>query len=96
MTDFKLISEDSKNVVYKYKTDYDDLSISFNKELKCVDIHYAYFVLKDRTLEEQWKNETDEWSKRSCEYGYWQSETIICLSADVIEFINKKCKELFA
>lgn len=95
MSDFKLISESDRSVTYAHKTDYDDLSVSFDKEMKCVNIHYARFVFKEPTLEPQWKNETDEWLKHSCKYGHWQSETIICLSAKTIEFINKKCKELF-
>lgn len=96
MADFKLVNEnDSEYVVYAYKTDYDDLSLIFNKELKSVDISYRRFVFKDNSLEPQWKVETDEWLKHSCKYGHWQSETIVCLSADDIDFINKKCKELF-
>lgn len=95
MADFKLISEDSRSVTYAHKTDYDDLSVSFNKELKCVDILYAHFVFKEASLEPQWKEETDAWLKHSCKYGHWQSETIICLSAADIEFINQKCRELF-
>ena len=95
MADFKLISESSRDVTYAHKTDYDNLSVSFNKELKCVDIHYSHFVFKDASLEQQWKAEKDEWLKHSCKYGHWQSETIICLSAYDIEFINNKCRELF-
>lgn len=95
MADFKLVSEDSNYVTYAHKTDYDDLAVIFNKELKCVDISYAHFVFKEATLEPQWKAETDEWLKHSCKYGHWQHETIICLSAEDIDFINKKCKELF-
>ena len=95
MADFKLINEDSTYVVYAHKTDYDDLSVSFNKELKCVDIHYAHFVFKEPALEPQWKNETSDWLKHSCKYGHWQSETIVCLSAEDISFINEKCRELF-
>lgn len=94
-TDFKLISESDSNVTYAYKTDYDDLSIHFNKDMKNVDIHYARFVVKEQSLVPQWENETDKWLKHSCKYGHWQSETIICLSAEDIEFINQKCKEIF-
>lgn len=96
MADFKLTSESDRDVTYAYKTDYDDLSISFDKELKCVNIHYASFVSKEPALEAQWKNETDERLKHSCKYGHWQSETVVCLSAEDIAFINKKCKELFS
>lgn len=95
MSDFKLISEDSRDVTYGHKTDYDDLSVSFDKELECVNIHYAHFVIKEPTLEPQWKKETDKWLKHSCKYGHWQSETIICLSIEDIEFINNKFRELF-
>ena len=95
MEDFKLVSESNSSVMYAHKTDYDNLSVCFNKKLKCVDLHYEHFVFKEPTLEPQWKNETDEWLKHSCKYGHWQSETIICLSAKAIEFINQKCKELF-
>ena len=95
MTKFKLISECSRSVTYAYKTDYEDLSVSFDKEMKCVDIHYAHFVFKEPMLEPQWKDEKDEWLKHSCKYGHWQSETIIVLSAEDIEWINNKCKEIF-
>ncbi len=95
MSDLKLISEDSRNVTYQYKTDYDDLSVSFDKELKCVNIHSTHFVIKDPMLEPQRKRETDKWLKHSCKYGHWQSEVIVCLSAEDVEFINNKCKELF-
>lgn len=95
MTNFKKVSECSRSVTYAYKTDYDDLSVSFDKETKSVDIHYARFVVREATLEPQWEMETDAWLKHSCKYGHWQSETIISLSAEDIEFINKKCKELF-
>jgi len=61
MSDFKLISADSRVVTYAHKTDYDDLSVSFDKELKCANIHYAHFVLKEPELEPQWKRErTDD------------------------------------
>ncbi len=95
MSDFKLISEDSRNIAYAHKTDYDELYVSFDKELKCVNIHYAHFVLIRPMLEPQWKKETDARLKHSCKYGYWESETIVCLSAEDIEFIDNKCKELF-
>lgn len=95
MANFKLVSESDSYVTYAHKTDYDNLSVSFNKELKCVDISYAHFVFREANLEPQWKDETDEWLKHSCKYGHWQSETIICLSGEDIDFINKKCKELF-
>jgi len=95
MSDFKLISEDSRYATYAHKTDYDDLSVNFDKELKCVNIHYAHFVLEETKLEPQRKKETDKWLKHSCKYGHWQSEVIVCLSAEDIEFINNKCKELF-
>ncbi len=36
MSDFKLIIQDSRYVTYAHNTDYDDLSVSFDKELKCV------------------------------------------------------------
>lgn len=95
MSDFKLISEDRRYVTYAHKTGQDDLSISFDKELKCVNISYAHFVFKEPRLEPQWKNEIDKCLKHSCKYGNWQSETIVCLSAEDIEFINNKSKELF-
>ena len=95
MADFKLVSESERDVTYAYKTDYDDLSLTFDKESKSVDISYRRFVFKDDSLKPQWKAEFDEWLKHSCKYGHWQSETIICLSADDIDFIGKKCKELF-
>lgn len=38
MADFKLVNGNDRDVVYAYKTDYDDLSLIFNKELKSVDI----------------------------------------------------------
>ena len=95
MSDFKLISQDSRFVAYARKTDYDALSVSFEKELKCVNISYSHFIIKEQTLEPQWKAEADKWLKHSCKYGHWQSEAIVCLSAEDIEFINKKCKELF-
>lgn len=95
MADFKLINESNTEVVYAHKNDYDNLSVCFNKELKSVDIHYEHFILNDTTLEPQWETETDKWLKHSCKYGYWQSETVISLSADDIVFIDKKCKELF-
>lgn len=95
MEDFKLVSESDSSAMYACNTDYEKLSVRFDKEMKCVDIHYAHFVFNEPTLEPQWKNETDEWLKHSCHYGNWQSETIICLSANAVEFINKKCKELF-
>lgn len=95
MSDFKLISADSRDVTYAHKTDYDELSVSFDKELKCVNIRYEHFVLNEPMLEPQWEKETDKWLKHSCKYGHWQSETIVCLSEEDIEFINNKCKELF-
>ncbi len=95
MSDLKFISEDSRCVTYAYKTDYDELSASFDKELKCVNIHSAHFVIKDPMLGPQRKRETNAWLKDSCMYGHWQSDTIVCLSAEDIEFINNKCKELF-
>jgi len=95
MSKFKLISESDRNVTYAYKTDYENLSVSFDKEMKCVDIHYCHFVFKEPMLEPQWREEKDEWLKHSCHYGHWQSETIICLSAEDISWINNKCKEIF-
>lgn len=95
MEKFKLISETNSYVAYAYKTDYDEFTVNFDKEIKTVDIRQSHFVLKDATLEPQWKDETDKWLKHSCKYGHWQSETLICLSADDIEFISHKCKELF-
>lgn len=95
MEDFKLVSESDSYITYVHKTDYENLSVSFDKEMKCVNIQYTHFVFKEPVLEPQWKNETNEWLKHSCKYGHWQSETIVCLSAKAIEFINKKCKELF-
>lgn len=95
MSDFKLISEDSRDVTYVHKTDYDELSVSFDKELKCTNIHSAHFVIKEPIIEPQWKKEADDWMKHSCKYGHWQSDVIVCLSAEDIEFISNKCKELF-
>lgn len=95
MLDFKLIGESNIDVTYAYKTDYENLSVSFDKEMKCVNIHYSHFVLKEPMLEPQWNNEKDAWLKHSCKYGHWQSETIICLSAEDISWINNKCKEIF-
>ena len=95
MNKFKLLGESERREVYAYKTDYDNMSIIFNKELKCVDIQYSHFVLREPMLEPQWENEKDEWLKHSCKYGHWQSETIICLSAEDISWINNKCKEIF-
>ena len=95
MADFKLVSKDSRFVTYAHKTDYDDFSVSFDTELKCVNVSYARWVFKEAMLEPQWRNETDKWLKHSCKYGHWQSEVIVCLSAEDIDFINRKCKELF-
>ena len=94
MAEFKKVSESDRSVTYAHKTDYDDLSVSFDKETKSVDIHYAHFVFNDPVLEPQWEKE-DEWIKHSASYGHWQSETIITLSVDDIAFIQKKCKEIF-
>lgn len=97
MAEFKKISESDISVTYAYKTDYDDLSVSFDKEMKSVNIHYAHFIFNEPMLEpqqEQWEKESD-WIRHSAHYGHWQSETIITLSADDIEFINRKCKEIF-
>lgn len=92
---FKLVIESDSYVTYAHKTDYENLSVTFDKEMKCVNMHYTHFVFKEPILEEQWKNETNEWLKHSCKYGHWQSEVIVCLSEKGIEFINNKCKELF-
>jgi len=92
MANFKLVSDSDSSVNYAYKTDYEDLSVRFDKETKSVDIHYAHFVFKEGM---QWENETDEWLKHSCHYGHWQSETIVTLSAEDIAFINRKCNEIF-
>ena len=47
MADFKLVSESDRDVTYAYKTDYDDLSLTFDKESKSVDISYRRFVFKE-------------------------------------------------
>ena len=95
MADFKLISESESYATYAYKSDYDDLSVSFDKNIKAVHVSYAHFVFKEASLEPQWRAEENAWLKHSCKYGHWQHESIVTLSAEDIEFINNKCRELF-
>lgn len=94
--DFIKISEDSRAVTYGYKTDYEDFSIHFDKEMKSVDIWYQQWVFNDEpSLIPQWEKETDNFIKHSAKYGRWQSQTLVTISAKDIEWINEKCKELF-
>ncbi len=87
--------KNGRYITFQHKTRYEIISIGFDKKEKSVNVHHIHFILNDPTLERQWEREKDERAKQSCKYGHWQSETVICLSAEDIKFINKRYKKLF-
>ena len=86
----KFINEDSKTIIYGYKTEYDKLYFHFDKEVITVGISYMRFIRKND--DKDWATQ-DESIKYSCKYGYWQTETPYINQKD-IEFIYQKLKEM--
>lgn len=86
----KLISEDSRTILYGYETEFDKLYFHFDKNQKTVGIRYDRFILKNNV--EDWTTQ-DESIKYSCKYGHWQAETPY-LCKDDIEFIYNTMNEL--
>ena len=92
---YKLVKDCDTIMVYAYETDSENLTITFFLETKTVDINYSYFALRDILLKPLWDNEKKKAVKHSSCYGEWKTDPIINLSAEDIEFIYTKCKELF-
>lgn len=92
MSKFKFVSEDSLSVAYQYKTDYDEIFLMFNKYANTVSISQSRFICKEGMMVPQ--NGEDDQNRHSCKYGHWQAE-MPCLSVEDIEFIDRKCKEIF-
>lgn len=86
----KFISEDSKTIIYGYKTEYDKVYFYFDKEVKTVGISYMRFIRKND--DEDWTTQNED-IKYSCKYGHWQAETPYISQRDV-EFICQTLKQL--
>ena len=91
MIDFKLMSDSSFRAVYRYKSDDEDITLVFDKDMKTVTIHWSSFIITGA----EWQPWESDWEKHSCKHGHWEAQTLICLSPEDIEFINQKCKEIF-
>lgn len=70
---FNLSSNSDTMLVYTYKTDYEDISVFFNKEIKVYNILNMRFIDKaERTFVPM--KERPENIKHSAYYGHWQKE----------------------
>lgn len=83
-------SESERNVTYKHIVPGNTLSMSFNKELKCVDIVQMNFQSSGEPILEP----MNENVRYSAKHGHWQM-VFPCLSIEDIDFLYKKSMELF-
>lgn len=95
MINFKKCSDTGDITLYRQHDERFKKVIIFDKRLKLVNIECAFFVLKNDVDKKIWRNITSEWDKYSCKYGFWQSETLVSLSVEEIEFIQKTSKKIF-
>lgn len=87
---WEIISQDSRFIYYRKGDRYNNISASFDLELKQIYITESYFVRNDEPMLEP----QSEWIAHSAKYGHTQ---ISCptLGIDDMEFIYRKAMELF-
>ncbi len=89
-----LNNEDTE--IYRFKDDYYDFSVFFDKKLRRFHYSCSAFVFEDRDAwEEMNKNKQfrDDFDKHCSRYGYWGSFPEY-IDMPLLQAINEKCKEL--
>lgn len=89
---FKMLNE-GKNIGYDFKTDYIEIWVIFDLELK------TYSVSEHRFIEIKGKDwipmkDRSESTKHSCKYGGWQTESFYDISIELHNAIHRQMEEL--
>ena len=90
---FKLYNSGESFLVYKFATDYDEVVVHFDLELKTYYASCSRFVdHHDRVFVPM--NERPQNIKHSAAYGRWQCETICKINAKLHNAIHQQMIEL--
>lgn len=90
---FSLFYEKDSYLIYKFKTDYDNLYIHFNFELKTYYVGWERFIDNAERVFVPMK-ERPEATKHSAFYGHWQRETVVEIDSRIHNAIHQQLIEL--
>ena len=91
---FRKKLENSQTLIFNYKTDYIDYSITFDKKLKCWYLSVKEWFDNEEGTFVPMNERGSDWSKHCAKYGYWQSTLNVGINLELHNFINNIIKEL--
>lgn len=90
---FILYNSTESSLVYKFTTDYDEVSVHFNLELK--NYFAAWYRWVDKTdMVFVPMNERPQNIKHSAKYGHWQCDIDYCFDSKLHSAIHQQMIEL--
>ena len=90
---FKLYSSDESLLMYKFETDYDEMYVHFNLEIKTYAVYWNHFIDNSNMVFVPMEKRPQN-IKHSSYYGHWQAEICSEISVKLHNAIHRQITEL--
>lgn len=86
--------ESESYIHYKMKNDYEESSVTFQRDGEFFSVHWSVFVPFDVKTWEAQKDTMSDWDKHSCKSGHWQAMPSPNIGMPLFKAIAQQIKEL--